>query len=257
MLDIGCGDGQTFALMSDAIPAGSAIHAIEPNAEYVKAFEAHLTPQGRLQKGTFHCKPFSPDLLGKSKATGSPYALILAVHVLYFFEDLEASLLSIYQALSPGGVAFIVFADEETAYTGLVFRAYMRASGHNELAEAHAELCRNRLKLFAQDQTGADTLTGLIGRTFAGTGARIDIQRQETRLYGHSIGDIVALCNIAGLQPYLGTDKFEAAADLIEHSPEAVDFRIENDPKNPRYGMFSVQQPQIVAAIRKPGNPRQ
>jgi SAM-dependent methyltransferase len=254
VLEIGCGDGQTFALIADAIPTESAIHAIEPNAEYLKSFGARLTQQARLQKGTLLCAPFAPNLLGNGDFAGSTHNLILAVHVLYFFESLEASLLSIYEALAPGGAAFMVFADEQTAYTGQSYRAYMRAIGKTELANGHAELCRNRLRLFAQNQTGAGTLTRLIESTLGDTGTGIEIRRQETRLYGHSLSDIIALCNIAGLEAVASTEKFDAAADLIEHSPSAVDFRIESDPENIRYGMFSVAQPQIVAAIRKPPN---
>jgi SAM-dependent methyltransferase len=251
VLDVGCGDGQTFALLSDAIPAGSTINAIEPNPEFLKSFDARLTQQARLRKGSLRCAPFAPALLTNGDLAGLKHDLILAVHVLYFFENLEASLLSIYEALAPGGTAFVVFADEHVAYTGVSYRAYMQTAGKIELAEGHAELCRNRRALFALDQAQAGSLTRLIESTFGDAGARIDVQRQETRLYGHSLSDIIALCNIAGLEPVVNTEKFEAAADLIEHSPKTADFRVETDPKSPRYGMFSVLQPQIVAVIRK------
>jgi SAM-dependent methyltransferase len=251
VLDIGSGDGQTFALISGAILAGSTIDAIEPNAEYLKSFDARLTQQARLRKGNLRCAPFTPDLLKNGDAAGPRHDLILVIHALYFFDNLETSLLSIYEALAPGGAVFIVFADEQTAYTGLSYRAYMRATGKTDLAEDHAELCRNRRTLFAQDQAKAGTLTDLINRSFGDAGAHIAVQRQETRLYGHSHSDIIALCNIAGLEVVLSTDKFEAAADLIEHSPAVADFRIEADPTSVRYGMFSVLQPQIVATVRK------
>jgi SAM-dependent methyltransferase len=251
VLDIGSGDGQTFALISDAIPAGSVVNAIEPNDEYVKSFDARLTNQTLLQKGTLRCAPFRPELLRNGDLAGSNHQLILAVHVLYFFENLEASLLSIYEALSPGGAAFIVFADEQTAYTGQCYRSYLQAIGKTELADDHAELCRNRLRLFAQDQTATGTLADLIARSFSDTRARIEIQRQETRLYGHSISDIIALSNLTGLAAFPSVDKFDAGAVLIEHSPKSVDFRVECDPDAVRYGMFSVLQPQIVAVIRK------
>ena len=251
VLDIGSGDGQTFTLIGDAIPAGSTVHAIEPNAEYLKSFEARLTQQTGLQKGFLRCAPFAPELLKNGDFAGLRHDVILAIHVLYFFENLEASLLAIYQALTPGGVTFIVFADEEVAYTGLSYRSYMKAIGQADHAEGHADLCRHRRALFALDQTVAGTLTRLIQSTFDDNTAHIAVHRQDTRLYGHSLVDIIALCNIAGLEAVPSTDKFEAAADLIEHTPELADFRIERDPKDPRYGMFSVLQPQIVAAIRK------
>ncbi len=251
VLDIGCGDGQTFGLLSGAIPAGSTVHAVEPNAEYLKSFTARLSQQPSLQKGNLCCAPFKPDVLKNDGIASPRYNLILVIHALYFFDNLEASLLSIYEALVPGGTAFVVFADEHVAYTGLSYRAHMQAAGKADLVESHAKLCLDRRALFAQNQTGTGTLTRLIESTFGDTGARIDIQRQETRLYGHSLVDIIALCNIAGLEPVLSTKKFDAAAGLIEHSPALADFRVETDPQSPRYGMFSVLQPQIVAIVRK------
>jgi SAM-dependent methyltransferase len=252
VLDIGCGDGQTFALIADAIPDGSVIDAIEPNEDFLKSYKARLADQAHLHNGSLLCSPFTPEILAQHRGRGgSTYDLITNIHVLYFFENLESSLLAIYDALSTGGAAFIVFADELAAYTGLAFGAFLNAIGENLMAEQHAEICRNRLKLFAADQTNPGTLTDLIGQSFGSTRALIEIQRQETRLYGHSLADIIALCNITDLEAYLGLEKFDAAADLIEHTPEAVDFRIEHDPESPRYGMFSVLQPQIVAVLRK------
>jgi SAM-dependent methyltransferase len=252
VLDIGCGDGQTFSLIADAIPAGSVINGIEPNEEFLKSFEARLADRTNLKKGSLLCSPFTPEILAQHRTlAGSTYDLITIIHVLYFFENLEASLLAIYDALSTGATAFIVFADELAAYTGLAFRAFLNAIGENRMAEQHAETCRKRLKLFATDQTAPGTLSDLISRNLVDTKALIEIQRQETRLYGHSLTDIIALCNITGLEAYLGLDKFDAAADLIEHEPESVDFRIENDPGSPRYGTLSVSQPQIVAVMRK------
>lgn len=247
VLDIGCGDGQTFALIADAIPTGSTISGIEPNPDFVKSYGARLADHGKFEKGLLLCSPFTPELLTERSA----HDLITVIHVLYFFEDLEASLLAIYDALAPGGVAFVVFADELAAYTGKSFRAFLRAIGRTEIAEAHEAICRHRLKLFAADQTAPGALTGVIAHSLGDMRARIELQRQETRLYGHSLSDIIALCNITGLEEFLSTDKFDAAADLIERTPEAVDFRIESDPASVRYGMFSVLQPQVVAAVRK------
>lgn len=247
VLDIGCGDGQTFALIADAIPSGSTINGIEPNPDFLKSYDARLAGHACLEKGTLLCSPFKPELLTET----SGHDLITAIHVLYFFEDLEASLLAIYDALAPGGVAFIVFADELAAYTGKSFRAFLRTIGETQMATAHEEICQNRLNLFAANQTADGTLTDLIAGVLGDTRARIETQRQETRLYGHSLGDIIALCNITGLEDFLSADKFEAAADLIELTPETVDFRVESEPESPRYGMFSVLQPQIIATVRK------
>ena len=77
--------------------------------------------------------------------------------------------------------------------------------------------------------------------------------RQPTRLFGHSLADLVALSNIAGLAGYDTADKFDAALGLLAGDPDRLGFRIETDPASPRLGMLSVQQPQVVCTITRPG----
>jgi hypothetical protein len=83
----------------------------------------------------------------------------------------------------------------------------------------------------------------------AGTPGEINVRRQPSRLYGHNLADLIALSSIALLASVEGLEKFEAAAALLRHNPEAVDLRIEDD--GPRKGMWSVTQPQWVAALSR------
>jgi len=85
----------------------------------------------------------------------------------------------------------------------------------------------------------------------AGASADIEVRRQPSRLYGHNLADLIALSSIAVLGGVEGLSKFEAAAALLRHMPEAVDLRIEDD--GPRLGMWSVTQPQWVAVLRRAG----
>lgn len=77
------------------------------------------------------------------------------------------------------------------------------------------------------------------------------MERQPTRLYGHSIADVVALSDIAGLISFDGLTKFEATLKLLASNPVLCDFGVESDPKSVRYGMLSVLQPQLVCTITK------
>ncbi|HUK31544.1 MAG TPA: hypothetical protein VLV89_10555, partial [Candidatus Acidoferrum sp.] len=79
--------------------------------------------------------------------------------------------------------------------------------------------------------------------------AEFNVRRQPSRLYGHNLADLIALSSIALLANVEGLEKFDAAATLLRHHPEAVDLRIEDD--GPRKGMWSVTQPQWVAALRR------
>jgi hypothetical protein len=83
----------------------------------------------------------------------------------------------------------------------------------------------------------------------AGTPAVLDAQRQPSRLYGHSLADLIALSTITVLSEVESMAKFETATDLLRHEPEAVDLRIEDD--GPRKGMWSVAQPQWVSVVRR------
>jgi hypothetical protein len=83
----------------------------------------------------------------------------------------------------------------------------------------------------------------------AGTAAELDTQRQPSRLYAHSLADLIALSTITVLSEVADVAKFETATHLLRHDPEAVDLRIEDD--GPRKGMWSVTQPQWVSVVRR------
>ncbi len=247
ILDVGCGDGQTFALIADTVPAGSTIDLIDPNEDYVRAYADRVAAMPNLTLGAAHALPFVPDSDDSfySPALDRGYDLILAIHALYFFADLDACLADLGARLAPGGTAIIVFADESVSYTGLGYRAFLRSRGEDVLAQAHADLCDQRLALLR----GSAGAPPAIAARWQGD---VRVHPQPTRLYGHSLSDLIALGNIAGLSLFETVAKFEVIADLLEHAPEQADLRIETED-GPRQGMLSVTQPQIVCAITKPG----
>jgi len=255
LLDIGCGDGKTFSLIADAIPDGSLIDAFDPNPEYVSLYEKALKGNPRLNAGLCDTAAFSACTFGEARpgkvGFRSSYDAILALHVLYFFDDLRKCVIEVYKRLSPNGVAILVFADEQVAYTGLSYRSYLKSIGKPEAANLHIEECERRADLFSIRQDTDTSATGLLSRMFPNAPPCIQIQRQETRLFGHSIADIIALSNISELEQYISVAKFESGADIIEFRPELVDFRVERDKLDARYGMLSVLQPQIVVTIIK------
>jgi len=140
----------------------------------------------------------------------------------------------------------VVFADETVAHTGVCYRAYVERLDP-ALAASHAAASAERLALLEGDPVGEP---GLVERL--GGAPRARAARQATRLFGHSIADIVALSNIAGLAGYESVEKFDAALDILAAAPDRLGLRVETDPASPRLGMLSVQQPQIVCVITKP-----
>ena len=79
----------------------------------------------------------------------------------------------------------------------------------------------------------------------------IEVQsvRQPSRMYGHTLADLLAIANISVLVNVRGTQKFESAAKTLRDSPREVDLRIETE--GPRAGMWSVVQPQWVTQVRR------
>jgi SAM-dependent methyltransferase len=247
ILDVGCGDGATFQLFAHDVPTGSVIDLIDPNPDYVAAYEARLGRLATVRLGAAHVAPFAPD---PEDARFAPplardYDVILALHSLYFFDDLAAAFADLYARLAPGGAMIVVFADEAVAYTGVCYRAYAQRLDPN-LAAAHSAACAERLALLAGDADVEPRLKAVLGAQ------RIDVLRQPTRLFGHSLADLVALCNISGLSAYPDLDKFDAALTLLAEDPQRIGLRIETEPSSPRLGMLSVRQPQVIATILKP-----
>ena len=239
ILDIGCGDGVTFDLFADAIPVGSTIDLIDPNADSIAAYAGRLARRGNVRLRNRHVAGFAPGAGAFEPPLAERYDVILVLHSLYFFDDLAASMADLTARLSPGGVMIVVFADETVAHTGVCYRAYVETIDA-ALAAAHAGACAERLAFF--EAGASDRLAG----------AEISVVRQPTRLFGHSLADLVALSNIAGLIAYDGVDKYDAALGLLARAPERLGFRVETDPASPRYGMLSVQQPQLVCRITRP-----
>jgi hypothetical protein len=167
--------------------------------------------------------------------------------MLYFVHDLSSSVTRMVRFLKRRGVLFVVVADETVGYTGLVLNRFIEEGGDTGDNARHLSVIAERQRLLGLPTEGG----GAIGEMLRAAGApvKIDVQRQPSRLYGHSLTDLIALSIIGVLAGVEGLSKFEAAAALLRHNPEAVDLRIEDD--GPRKGMWSVTQPQWVAVFRR------
>lgn len=241
VLDVGCGDGKTFSLLAHAIPAGSTLDAFDPNPDYVAQYRRLIGADPRLQLRLSQAAGFGAE--EGFDATGG-YDLILAIHVIYFFEDLDRAIEDLFRRLAPGGVALVVFADELDAFTGLCQRAWLDHAGDLSAKAEHENVCRARLDLF-DEAALAERLSAI------DPSARVKVTRQGSRLYGHSLSDILALSNLTGLAAVSDLAKFEAVGDLVEQAPDRIGLRIEGQASGPRAGMFSVAQPQLVVEIWK------
>jgi len=252
IFDFGAGDGQTFALVADSVPQGTRISLEEPNPEYLANYCAFLKTRTHLRPGMalaaeFDALDAAAERSGEKLPSDGSIDLALALHMIYFVNDLASSVTRMVRFLKSGGVLFVVVTDETVGYTGLALKSFIERGGETGDNARHLSVIAERRRLLGAPAEGGGAIADVLGAV--GNPVEIDVCRQPSRLYGHNLADLIALSSIALLASVEGLEKFEAAAALLRHDPEAVDLRIEDD--GPRNGMWSVTQPQWVAALRR------
>jgi SAM-dependent methyltransferase len=249
IFDFGAGDGQTFGYVADAVPHGTTVSIEEPNPAYLSAYQGFLERQPHLHCGIAvgsGIDDFEGDArLGRVELPPpQSIDLALGLHMIYFASDVPATLRTMLQFVKPGGALFSVVTDESGAYCGSVLRTFIEDGGDTGNNDAHLAAFHQRRLLFAPDAEGGGGLADAVG---------IDIDvaavRQPSRMFGHTLADLLAISTISVLATVPGTQKFESAAKTLRDRPEEVDLRIETD--GPRAGMWSVVQPQWVTEVRR------
>ncbi len=252
IFDFGAGDGQTFALVAGSVPEGTSVSIEEPNPDYVADYSAFLRTQAHLRPGMALVAGFDEMDAAAARSGALPpqdgsVDLGLAIHMIYFLSDLPAALTRMVRFLRPGGALFVIVADEIDSYTGLVVKRFIEAGGDSGNNARHLSDIAERRRLLGSPADGGGAIVEVLRN--AGAPADLDTQRQPSRLYGHSLTDLLALSTITVLSEVESMTKFETAAELLRHDSEAVDMRMEDD--GPRKGMWSVAQPQWVSVIRR------
>jgi SAM-dependent methyltransferase len=253
VFDFGCGDGQTLALAVDAFPAGTRISFEDPNPDYIARYRRMVASRGDLEVGAALVCGFDElEQVARSAGANLPAEgsihLGLALQMLFFVADLERSVARMARFLAPGGALFIVLADESDGYTGHTLRACIAAGGETGANTHHLAAIETRRRLFGDATHGGDMLDCL-RRALPDREHRITAVRQPTRLYGHTLADVIAMSAITVLGTIEGTEKFAVVRRLLDERPHQVDLRIEDD--GPRAGMLSVAQPQWVVRIER------
>src|SRR5262245_58501690 len=252
IFDFGAGDGQTFALVADSVPKGTRISIEDPNSEYLANYIALLKTKAHLRSGMALAVGFdeidaAADGSGEKLPPDGSVELCLALHMIYFLNDLPASVTRMMRFVKPGGALFIVVADETVGYTGLALRSFIERGGDTGDNARHLSVITEHRRLLGLPAEGGGAIAEVLGA--AGVPVEINVRRQPSRLFGHNLADLIALSSIAILASVESHEKFASAAALLRHNPEAVDLRIEDD--GPRKGMWSVTQPQWVAVLRR------
>ena len=252
IFDFGAGDGQTFTLVADSVPQGTRVSIEEPNPEYLANYRALLKTKAHLRPGMALAAGFddidaTAERLGEKLPSDGSIDLGLALHMIYFVNDVPTSITRMVRFLKPGGVLFVVVTDETVGYTGLALKSFIERGDDSGDNARYLSVIAERRRLLGLPAEGGGAIAEVLGA--AGTPVEFRVRRQPSRLYGHNLADLIALSSIAILASVEGLEKFEAAAELLRQNPETADLRIEDD--GPRKGMWSVTQPQWVVALRR------
>ncbi|MGH7845894.1 MAG: class I SAM-dependent methyltransferase [Candidatus Binatia bacterium] len=238
IFDFGAGDGQTFALVAASVPQGTRVSIEEPNPHYLADYIEFLETRAHLRSGIaleagFADIDSAAARSGESLPQDGSIDLALALHMIYFVDDLSASVTRMVRFLRPGGALFLVVTDETVGYTGLALNSFIERGGDTGDNARHLSVIAERRRLLGMPAEGGGAIVEMLRA--AGVPTEIEVQRQPSRLYGHNLADLIALSTIAALCGVEDLAKFEAAAALLRYSPDAVDLRIEDD--GPRKGM--------------------
>jgi SAM-dependent methyltransferase len=253
-LDFGAGDGQTFVLIADAVPAGTTVSFEEPDARYVSDYRAMLAGQPHLRPGMALAGGFDEmDAAAQRSGADLPadgsIDLALALHMIYHLADLPAGLTRMARFLKPGGALFVVVTDETVGYTGLALQAFITAGGDTGNNVRNLAVFAERRRLLGAPKEGGGAILEVLHEVLPGTVFTLETLRQPSRFYGHSLADIIALANLPILWQVDDSAKFESTCRLLRERPEVVDLRIEEDGL--RKGMWSVTEPQLIAVLRR------
>jgi SAM-dependent methyltransferase len=194
ILDLGAGDGQTFALVADSVPYGTLVSIEEPNPAYLADYIAFLETQEHLRLGMALEAGFDElDSIaarsGQSLPRDGSIDLCLALHMIYFVKDLRAGLVRMMRFLKRGGILFVVFTEETVNYTGSVLQEFIKGGGDTGANDGHLSSIAERRQLFGDSGDG-QIMEALRA---AGIHAEIASQLQPSRLYGHNLADLIAL----------------------------------------------------------------
>ncbi len=134
VFDFGAGDGQTFALVADAVPQGTRVSLEEPNPEYLANYRAFLKTKAHLRPGMALAAEFdeidaAAERSGETLPSDRSIDLGLALHMIYFVNDVPATIKRMVRFLKPGGVLFVVVTDETVGYTGLALKSFIERGG--------------------------------------------------------------------------------------------------------------------------------
>jgi SAM-dependent methyltransferase len=244
IFDVGAGAGDIVDLALNQL-IDATIHVEEPNQVLLERYQQRVARYPALQCGQVFDQSLQ-DMITSWPLNEPPLHadMVLAVHMLYFVDDPVASLQALYQCLNPGGVLFIVVADQLRSTTGRAGRFYYECMGNEKQVNALDTVWKQREELLGQSGV-AKILDPL-------SPPDVDIIRKESWLYGKTRDDLVAMCLSGELlvsddQPF-DLNKIKICRKFLDQHGTDVEFGVE-DRDLAQKGWFRSRQPLIITTI--------
>ncbi len=246
ILDVGGGAGDIVDLALERVE-GATIHVEEPNEALLENYRQRLSAHASLKCGTLH--PVPVERLPLPLSSGGTETLcdaVLAIHMLYFVDDLVDTLRALYGSLRPGGVLFVVIADQLVSTTGRAGRFYYARIGDESRVHKLDECWALREELLGQ--------AGIASLLDPESPPMVEVHRTESWLFGRDPDDVVAMCLSGELlsadDEMFDLRKLESCRAFLDEHGDTVQFGVEDRPI-PQKGWHRAVQPQIVTVIRR------
>ncbi len=252
LLDLGCGDGQSTALVLADRKAPLSIVPLDPNRAYLERYRtlcATALPQVTI--------PYSLEgsmnaLLVEGKPAES-FDAAMILHSFHFAEDPQRLLGLILDRLKPGGLLAMVVVARKGGFANEMLRGYLETyqlDPEGRVAARQEKL--DDLLLLSDSAPDAGGLTDKLRAELGRDDFLVEaVEFQPTRIYGHDFADLIVVGLITGL---LTADEdrprqIRYVAERLLREPEAYDLRV--DLTGPRARMLSYSQPQAFLAFRR------
>ncbi len=246
ILDVGGGAGDIVDLALERLE-GATIHVEEPNEALLESYRQRLSAHASLKCGTLH--PVPVERLQLPLSIGGTETLcdaVLAIHMLYFVDDLVDTLRALYGSLRPGGVLFVVIADQLISTTGRAGRFHYARVGDESRVHKLDQCWALREELLGQ--------AGIASLLDPESPPMVEVHRTESWLFGRDSDDVVAMCLSGELlsadDEMFDLRKLESCRAFLDEHGDTVRFGVEDRPI-PQKGWHRAAQPQIVTVIRR------
>ncbi|MBX9694319.1 MAG: class I SAM-dependent methyltransferase [Cyanobacteria bacterium] len=262
IFDFGAGAGEIVDLALKHVD-NATINIEEPNPLLLAQYIKRVLNSGNLSLGITHNGPLQDYYDTSNVEVARPSVqqdLALAMHMIYHltsFEseeidpdaDIERAVSTMFSFLKPGGVLFLVFANQLISTTGQASRYYFQRKNDMRTVRNLERICASRDRLLREG-----SIESHLQAAFTDSLAVVSSTMTDSYIYGESREDIVAMCLTGELGeandvPF-DTEKLDILGDFVDEHETQIGL-VEEQREVPQKGMIRANQPQVIVLIQR------